>query len=41
MSVGLLATAQTERMVTGGRWVKVIGFRITAGHNQGVILATA
>jgi hypothetical protein len=24
-----LATAQTERMVTGGRWVEVIRFRIT------------
>jgi hypothetical protein len=26
-------------MVTGGRWVEVIRFRITAGYNQGVILA--
>ena len=26
---GRLATAQTERMVAGGRWVEVIRFRIT------------
>jgi hypothetical protein len=32
-----LATAQTERMVAGGRWVEVIRFRITeagSGHSR-------
>ncbi len=29
-----LATAQTERMVAGGRWVEVIRFRITEAGSR-------
>ena len=29
-----LATAQTERMVAGGRWIEVIRFRITEAGSR-------